>query len=124
VYNFKELRIKLSAYNTKFESALTLRGDKKRPPVKSNNGSDLDPKQLTTLAQIVEDLENTVEFQDLVKETAQSFSPKNDKLRFLDLWSENVRAFFRRSHFYLSAYKRRVIDLDELLANYVRCKYP
>jgi len=120
VSSFEELRAKLSAYSDAFLSALPSRADKKKFTAKATDGIDINPKEVTALRQMVEDVETTTQFETLVKETARSFSLRDDKQRFVDLWSENVRAFFRRSHFYLAAYKRRVIDRDHLLANYVK----
>ena len=107
------LRPELAEYVVKIEATLVSRSDKH-----ISRDRELIPKEVGVLSGLVEDLECTAEFQSLVRETARSFSGKPNKTSFLDLWSENVKAFFRRSGFYLSTYRQRLIDLDDLVANY------
>lgn len=62
------------------------------------------------LRSLVEDLESQTEFNNLINETALNFSKEPYKSHSLEYicWRQNVETFFRRSGFYLSAYKGEI----------------
>jgi hypothetical protein len=73
------------------------------------------------LKRLVNELEANAEFQTLIKITALNFSkePYEDTSFGHLLWNQNVKAFFRRSGFYLLAYHGEIQDTDNAFGRYV-----
>jgi hypothetical protein len=118
--DFMELTNALAAYVAKVALAVRQR---QQPQTSTAGLSRPAPKTLefraiNTLRILVEDLESEPEFQNLVIESARSFSPKQTDLSYADFWTSNVADFFRNSGFYLAAYKNEIPDTAILLSNY------
>lgn len=79
----------------------------------------LSPQDILDLRKLVLDLEARVEFQCLIRETATEFSTKPTEGSFIrELWGINVESYFRRSGFYLSAYRGEIQNADALFGSY------
>jgi hypothetical protein len=68
----------------------------------------------STIRIFAEWLESQPEFQNLVQQTADTYSNTPNGPSYIDLWRSNVADFFRNSKFYLRAYRRQITD-DALL---------
>ncbi|MCI0393160.1 MAG: HEPN domain-containing protein [Acidobacteria bacterium] len=81
--------------------------------------TELSAQDILDLRKLVVDLESRMEFQNLIRETVAEFSTESTESAFIrELWRFNVESYFRRSGFYLSAYRRETQETDALLSSY------